>query len=231
MTLDKSLNPFKPQFAHVEGDRNYYNIRLWWGWNKTTYIKYSSQILARYTCTEQNWFLLLCPAMLPSLFNRQLAFLLWREHPVPHAEWCQLDSRPSRVSPHPAKTVSPSSSCPASTIKRAQLPASPWHSLVEPSLVLSLLTLPPPLQGSESFDVHVAAWQGQEDKTLLVPSLYNKTFGNLEGHRDKRMGFFSFFLFFFFPTTNGGLSLPAAPSEPHQHQRAWNLQKAKAGEI
>lgn len=115
----------------------------------------------------------------------------------PCTEWCQLDSRPSRVSPHPAKTVSPSSSCPASTIKRAQLPASPWHSLVEPSLVLSLLTLPPPLQGSESFDVHVAAWQGQEDKTLLVPSLYNKTFGNLEGHRDKRLGFFSFFLFFF----------------------------------
>lgn len=104
------------------------------------------------------------------------------------------------VSHHPAKTVGPSSSCPASTIKRAPLPGSPWHSLVEPSLVFSLLTLPPtPLQGSESFDVHVAAWQGQEDKTLLVPSLYNKTFGNLEGHRDKRLGEgVSFFLLFFF---------------------------------
>ena len=35
------------------------------------------------------------------------------------------------------------------------------------------------------------------DKTPLVPSLSNKTFGNLEGHRDKRLDFFPFFSFFF----------------------------------
>ena len=77
---------------------------------------------------------------------------------------------------------------------------------MEPSPVLPLLTFPLPRAFRAS--MFPAASQGQEDKTPLVPSLYNKTFGNLEGHRDKRLSFF-FFLFSFFTTTNGGLSLPA----------------------
>lgn len=65
---------------------------------------------------------------------------------------------------------------------------------MEPSPVLSLLTSDP--QGPESFDVHVAAWQGQENKTPLVPSLHGNIIGTLERHRDKRLDFFPFHLFF-----------------------------------
>lgn len=95
----------------------------------------------------------------------------------------------------------------ARTHQKSPTPGSTQRALVEPSPVLSLLTSAP--QGPESFDVHVAAWQGQENKTLLVPSLHGNIIGTLERHRDKRLDFF--FFSFVFPTTNSGLSLPATP--------------------
>lgn len=77
-------------------------------------------------------------------------------------------------------------------------PWQPWPaSQGEPNLFLSLLKFPHPPQASKGFDVRVAAWQGQEDKTPFVPSLHNETFGSLGEHRDKRLGFFPSFSLFF----------------------------------
>lgn len=79
---------------------------------------------------------------------------------------------------------------------------------------------PPYPQGPESFD----ARQEQKDKTLLVPSPHNKTFGNLEGHRDKRPDFFSFFSCFFSPKNKWWFvftsrSFRATPVSKHEISR------------
>lgn len=249
--VDLGLNPASvwPQASHLNSsslsfleyrtgiDSSYYAIHLWWGLGETTFLKYLSQVLAHYICTEKSWWclwllLVLCHEILPCLFNGKPAFWMWREHLVPHTEWFHQLTSHSLELPLPHYNRELLLPAQRATIKWAQLSGSIGHSLVEPSLGLYRLTLPshPTPQGPESFDAHMVAWQERKNKTLLVPAIHNKTFGNLEGNRDKRLDFF-FFLFISPPKTNGGLSLLAAPSEPHQHQRAWNQQKAKAGEF
>ena len=141
------------------------------------YIKCLSQILVHYTCTEKNWWLLWlllwwCHTVWLPLHQAASVLNVKRASCSPYTKWFhQFHSRLLRASPFCATTVSSSSSsCPDSHHQKSPVPGSTRHSLLEPSLVLSLLILPlTTLQGPETFDVHVAACRGRKIKPPLFP--------------------------------------------------------------
>lgn len=123
----------------------------------------------------------------------------------------QFDFRLIRGSSRHAKTVS-SSSCGAATIKEAQLCGSTWHSWWSPAWFCIYSHYPPVFRALKALIFTWLPGRGTKIKPSLFPL---STIRPLAIQRDTEIkGWTSFF-----PTANGGLSLPTTPSEPHQHQR------------
>lgn len=177
------------------------------GLSETTHLKYLSQFLAHYICTEKidgvyDYYYHCAMHYYPTSSIGSQHFQCEESTLFPiHRVVSSIDFTLIRASPLHATTGSSSFLLPREppSNEPSSLGASviPWWSPAWVCIDSHYPHTPHPTpQGPDSFDAHVAAWQEQKDKTLLVSSLHNKTFGNLEGHRYKRPDFF--FPFFSF---------------------------------